>query len=312
MTLMWFGLAAIALVGAGALLYIDRIQRQRVGRVRQIWAKSQGYTYNALDANLPATWRRAALAKQEYLSAVDIVSGVRRGEQFFLFDLEDAATIVAVRREIGSDVDIDLRLKTTPPPRDADLELLGTIGPRIVFATDLEIARRVCDQRMAAFTEALPPKLQLLWSEGIWTLGSLPVATSGRDWDDAIDAVARLSGMLHVLPPAREPDGLAYEGHDPGRPRPPQVGVVPPLGADDAPEIGRPQVGGSPRLMQPPRYPAPERARSLRSPDAARPPAGPPPSYGPPQPQPQSRPQPRSGPPPSYNPPPDQGPAPRP
>ncbi|WP_371830482.1 hypothetical protein [Antrihabitans cavernicola] len=216
----------IALVGAAVLLYIDRIQHQRGGRVRQMWAKAQNFTYTVEDPNLPATWRRAALAKQDYLSAVDIVSGIRRGEQFFLFDLEDTATIVAVRREIGSDVDIDLRLKTTPPPRDADMELLGGIGPRIVFATNLEIARRVCDQRMVAFTEGLPAKLQMLWSEGNWTLGSLPITAMGRDWDDAIDSVARLSGMLHVLPPPREPRaGRSDRGgnHDPGRPRPPQT-----------------------------------------------------------------------------------------
>ena len=61
-----------------------------------------------------------------------------------LFDLEETATIVAVRREIGSDVDIDLRLKSTAPPKDGDLNLLGAIGSRVVvFATDLEIARRV-------------------------------------------------------------------------------------------------------------------------------------------------------------------------
>lgn len=227
MTAMWFGLAVIALAGAGVLLYIDRIQHQRGGRVRQMWAKAQNFTYTTEDPNLPSTWRRAALAKQDYLSAVDIVSGVRRGEQFFLFDLEDTATIVAVRREIGSDVDIDLRLKTTPPPRDADMELLGGIGPRIMFATNLEIARRVCDQRMVAFTEGLPSKLQMLWSEGNWTLGSLPVTAMGRDWDDAIDAVARLSGMLHVLPPAREPRGIDPDAnHDPGRPRAPQTGPV--------------------------------------------------------------------------------------
>lgn len=307
MTAMWFGLAAIALLGAGTLLYIDRIQRERVGRIRQIWAKAQGYTYTAIDPNLPSTWRRAALAKQEYLPAVDIVSGVRRGEQFFLFDLEDAATIVAVRREIGSDVDIDLRLKSAPPPRDADLELLGAIGPRIVFATDLEIARRVCDQRMAAFMDALPPKLHLLWSEGFWTLGSLPVATSGRDWDGAIDSVARLSGMLHVLPPAREPNGLAYEGHDPGRPRPPQAGVVPPADVDAPIGASQSQGGGSHRLMQPPRYPAPERARMQRPPDSPRP-ASQPPSYGPPRPYRQPQPG-LSGFPPDARP--DQGPPPR-
>ncbi|RVW09969.1 hypothetical protein EGT67_06950 [Prescottella agglutinans] len=215
---MWFGLAVIALAGAVALLYVDRTRRDQTGRVRQIWAKAQGYTFNTSDEQLPSTWNRAALAKQDYLAAVDVVRGVRRGEEFVLFDLEDTATIVAVHREVGSDVDIDLRLKSTPPPRDADLNLLGAIGPRVVFATDLEIARRVCDQRMVAFTESVPPQLQMLWSEGEWTLGSLPVGSSGRDWDAAIETVSRLSGMLRVLPPATDPGSFEPLAHDPGRP----------------------------------------------------------------------------------------------
>ncbi|NKU38600.1 hypothetical protein GS901_04580, partial [Rhodococcus hoagii] len=120
------------------------------------------------------------------------------------------------------DVDIDLRLKSTPPPRDSDLNLLGAIGPRVVFATDLEIARRVCDQRMVAFTESVPPQLQMLWSEGEWTLGSLPIGSTGRDWDAAIEVVARLSGMLRVLPPAVEPPAMQPAAHDPGRPIAPE------------------------------------------------------------------------------------------
>ncbi|MDH6280574.1 hypothetical protein M2284_001596 [Rhodococcus sp. LBL1] len=218
MTAMWFGLAVIALAGAVALLYVDRTRRDQTGRVRQIWAKAQGYTYNTSDEQLPSLWDRAALAKQDYLGAIDVVRGVRRGEEFVLFDLEDTATIVAVHRAVGSDVDIDLRLKSTPPPRDTDLNLLGAIGPRVVFATDLEIARRVCDQRMVAFTESVPPQLQMLWSEGEWTLGSLPVGSSGRDWDAAIETVARLSGMLRVLPPATDQGSLQPIAHDPGRP----------------------------------------------------------------------------------------------
>ncbi|WP_255450496.1 hypothetical protein [Skermania sp. ID1734] len=225
---MWFGLAAIAFIGAGALLYIDHIQRARSGHVRQVWAKAQGYTFTPEEPQLPATWRRAALAKQDYLSAVDVVSGMRRGEKFYLFDLEETATIVAVQRDIGSDVDIDLRLKSMSPPKDADMELLGAMGPRIVFATDLEIARRVCDQRMVAFAESLPPKLQMLWSEGSWTLGSLPVTSTGREWDEAIDAVTRLSGMLHVLPPVRQPQGFRSTRPDPGRPRPRPIAEEPP------------------------------------------------------------------------------------
>ncbi|NMM90626.1 hypothetical protein B2J88_40920 [Rhodococcus sp. SRB_17] len=232
---MWFGLAAIALAGAGALLYVDRTRRDQSGRVRQIWAKAQGYTYTGSDDQLAGEWHRAAMAKQDYLTATDVVRGTRRGEQFVLFDLEETATIVAVRREIGSDVDIDLRLKSTAPPKDGDLNLLGAIGPRVVFATDLEIARRVCDQRMVAFTESVPPALSMLWSEGRWTLGSLPVSSSGRDWDAAIEAVARLSGILHVLPPVTDPSELEVD-HDPTRPRPrPDVSDAPAVSDSDAP-----------------------------------------------------------------------------
>ncbi|HLS78001.1 MAG TPA: hypothetical protein VK083_14550 [Nocardia sp.] len=231
---MWFGLAAIALVGAVVLLYFDRVQRQRSGHARQVWAKAQGYTYVSVEPALTSTWRRGALAKLGYLSAVDVVSGIRKGEKFVLFDLEDAATLVAVRRQIGSDIDVDMRLKTAAPPKDADLELLGAIGDRVVFATNPEIARHAVDQRMVAFIETLPDTVQMLWSEGNWTLGMLNVGTVARDWETAIDAVLRLSGLLHVLPPvseAREPERT--------RPRPPARGSESDDEADD--------LGGDPR-----------------------------------------------------------------
>lgn len=205
MTAMWFGLAAIALVGAVVLLYFDRVQRQRTGHARQVWAKSQGYTYVSVEPALASTWRRGALAKLGYLSAVDVVSGIRKGEKFVLFDLEDAATLVAVRRQIGSEIDVDMRLKTAAPPKDHDLELLGAIGDRVVFATDPEIARHAVDQRMVGFIESLTDTLQMLWSEGNWTLGMLPVGSGAKEWESAIDAVLRLSGLLHVLPPVAEP-----------------------------------------------------------------------------------------------------------
>nr|WP_246600982.1 hypothetical protein [Skermania piniformis] len=217
---MWFGLALIASGGAGVLLYIDRIQRQRSGRIRQIWAMTQDFGFRESDPELVANWRRAALAGQDYLTAVDIVTGVRRGDRFVLFDLEDTGTFVAVERDVASDVDIDLRPKSAPPPKDADLKLLGAMSDRVMFATDLEIARRVCDSRMATLTAGLPSSLQLLWSEGRWTLGSLPLSTKPRDWDEAIEAVSRLSAILHVLPPAVEPDRLAEPHHDLGRPQP--------------------------------------------------------------------------------------------
>ncbi|MBC7304182.1 MAG: hypothetical protein H5T78_24965, partial [Nocardia sp.] len=176
------------------------------GHARQVWAKSQGYTYVSVEPALASTWRRGALAKLGYLSAVDVVSGIRKGEKFVLFDLEDAATLVAVRRQIGSEIDVDMRLKTASPPKDHDLELLGAIGDRVVFATDPEIARHAVDQRMVGFIESLSDTVQMLWSEGNWTLGMLPVGSGSKDWETAIDVVLRLSGLLHVLPPVAEPN----------------------------------------------------------------------------------------------------------
>nr|WP_067573347.1 hypothetical protein [Nocardia acidivorans] len=217
---MWFGLAAIALVGAIVLLYFDRLQRQRTGHVRQVWAKSQGYTYVSVEPALASTWRRGALAKLGYLSAVDVVSGNRKGEKFVLFDLEDAATLVAVRRQIGSDIDIDLRMKTAAPPKDHDLEMLGAIGDRVVFATNPDIARHAVDQRMVAFIESLPDTVQQLWSEGNWTLGMLHVGSVAKDWEMAIDAVLRLSGLLHVLPPVINSERGRDELPEPGRSHP--------------------------------------------------------------------------------------------
>ncbi|WP_306307666.1 hypothetical protein [Nocardia paucivorans] len=216
MTAMWFGLAAITLVGAIVLLYFDRRQRQRTGHARQVWAKAQGYTYVSVEPALASTWRRGALAKLGYLTAVDVVTGIRKGEKFVLLDLEDSATLVAVRRQIGSDIDVDMRLKTASPPKDADLELLGAIGDRVVFATNPEIARHAVDQRMVAFIESLPDTVQMLWSEGNWTLGMLPVGSAAKDWETGIDIVLRLSGLLHVLPPVADPPA----DREPPRPHP--------------------------------------------------------------------------------------------
>ncbi len=264
MTVMWFGLAVIALAGAVALLYVDRSRRDQLGRVRQMWAKAQGYTYAPTDDQLISHFHRAALAKLDDAIALDVVRGVRRGEKFVLFDVEETSTIVAVKRPVGSDVDIDLRLKSTPPPREKDMELLGAIGPRVVFATDIEIARRVCDQRMAAFTESVPANVSLLWSESEWALGSVPLSSNGRDWDAAIDAVARLSGLLHVLPPVRNrpaapraevprrrPD-IDAGGRAPNRPPSPSPSPSP-APTQAARQVPRPPVSAP---VDPPRRPS--------------------------------------------------------
>jgi hypothetical protein len=217
MTVLWFSLAVLCLVGALALLYVDRSRRRGSGRIRQIWAKAQGYSYKAAQPNLPAQFHRSVLAKQEYQGASDVVRGTRRGEKFMLFDVGDVATIVAVERKIASSVDLDIRPRDVQGPRKG-MEPIGAMEDWIFYATDIDIARRACDQRMVAFIDALPPKIDRLWSEGKWTLGALPMGCGGRDWDAAIHAVTRLSGILHVLPPAAPQSKARANRVEPGRP----------------------------------------------------------------------------------------------
>ena len=201
MMAMWFGLAAIAFLGAGALLYLDSAQRRRFGRARQGWARMHGYSFSISMPSLAGKWTRAALAKQDYLTANDIVNGVYRNQEFFLFDLEDNNTVIAVRRLVDSDVEIDLRLKSTTAPKDGGFEMIGAIGDRVMYSNHPEVALRACDQRLINLVKAIPEKLHTLWNEGAWTLCVMPVCADRHGLDEALDAVARLSGLLYVLPP---------------------------------------------------------------------------------------------------------------
>lgn len=208
MMAMWFGLAAIAFLGAGALLYLDRDQRRRFGRARQGWARTHGYSFSVTMPDLAGKWTRAALAKQDYLNANDVVNGVYRNQEFFLFDLEDTNTVVAVKRLVDSDVEIDLRLKSTTAPKDTDFEMIGAIGDRVMYSNQPEVALRACDQRLINLVRAMPDKLHTLWNEGAWTLGVMAVGADRDALDGALDAVARLSGLLYVLPPKADAEAL--------------------------------------------------------------------------------------------------------
>ena len=76
------------------------------------------------------------------IPAHNVVLGQIRGEAVFIFDLEEVATVIALHRKVGTNVVIDLRLKGLKEPRENDIWLLGAIGPRMVYSTNLDAARR--------------------------------------------------------------------------------------------------------------------------------------------------------------------------
>ena len=104
------------------------------------------------------------------VSAHNVVLGQIRGEAVYIFDLEEVATVIALHRKVGTNVVVDLRLKGLKEPRENDIWLLGAIGPRMVYSTNLDAARRACDRRMVTFAHTAPDCAEIMWNEQNWTL----------------------------------------------------------------------------------------------------------------------------------------------
>ncbi|BBX19034.1 hypothetical protein CRI77_23565 [Mycolicibacterium duvalii] len=273
---LWFTLSALCFVGAAVLLYVDHDRRRGLGRRRKSWAKSHGFDYEQESVDILQRWKRGVMSTVGDVRARNVVLGQIRGEAVFIFDLDDVATVIALHRKVGTNVVVDMRLKGIKEPRESDIWLLGAIGPRMVYSTNLDAARRACDRRMVTFAHTAPDCAEIMWNEQNWTLVSMPISSTRAQWDEGLRTVRQFNDLLRVLPPvpSTAPAPVARRSGSPSRPLTPA-----PAGRPDMP---------SPRgEMPPPRG------------DAPRPrPDTPPPNYGPPRSDPGRRaPQPPGAPP---------------
>ncbi|HTH87451.1 trehalose monomycolate transport factor TtfA [Mycobacterium sp.] len=256
---LWFTLSALCFVGAAVLLYVDVDRRRGLGRRRKSWAKSHGFDYEHESADILKRWKRGVMSTVGDITAKNVVLGQIRGEAVFIFDLEDVATVIALHRKVGTNVVVDLRLKGIKEPRENDIWLLGAIGPRMVYSTNLDAARRACDRRMVTFAHTAPDCAEIMWNEQNWTLVSMPVTSTRAQWDEGLRTVRQFNDLLRVLPPI--PQGtagqaVARRSGSPSRPLTPAPARselpqdradLPPGRADVLPP-SRPEVG---RYAQP-------------------------------------------------------------
>ena len=211
---LWFTLSALCFVGAAVLLYIDLDKRRGLGRRRKSWAKSHGFDYEHESTEIVERWKRGVMSTVGDVSAKNVVLGQIRGEAVFIFDLEDVATVIALHRKVGTNVVVDVRLKDIKEPRESDIWLLGAIGPRMVYSTNLDAARRACDRRMVTFAHTAPDCAEIMWNEQNWTLISMPVTSTRAQWDEGLRCVRQFNDLLRVLPPVprRQPAEAAAAG----------------------------------------------------------------------------------------------------
>jgi hypothetical protein len=272
---LWFTLSALCFVGAAVLLYVDIDRRRGLGRRRKSWAKSHGFDYEHESTDILKRWKRGVMSTVGDVTAKNVVLGQIRGEAVFIFDLEDVATVIALHRKVGTNVVVDLRLKGIKEPRESDIWLLGAIGPRMVYSTNLDAARRACDRRMVTFAHTAPDCAEIMWNEQNWTLVSMPVTSTRAQWDEGLRTVRQFNDLLRVLPPVPDAEGrgqaVARRSAAPSRPlrptpfRQPELQARPEAGryAPSRPDPGRADVPPAAR-RDPMRRPPPPPSRNGR------------------------------------------------
>src|SRR5262249_43818822 len=151
-----FTLAALCFVGVAVFVYIHIDRRRGRSRRRKSWARSHGFDYERETNDILKRRKRGGVSTGGGVPPPNGVLRQIRGEAVYIFDLEEVATVIALHRKVGTNVVVDLRLKGAKEPRESDIWLLGAIGPRMVYSTNLDAARRACDRRMVTFAHTAP------------------------------------------------------------------------------------------------------------------------------------------------------------
>src|SRR6201982_1882108 len=201
---LWFTLSALCFVGAVVWLYVDVDRRRGRSRRRRSWARSHGFDYERDSTDILKRWKRGVMSTVGVVPALNVLLGHIRGEAVYIFDLEEVATVIALHRKVGTNVVVDLRLKGLKEPRKNDIGLLGATGPRMVYSTNLDAARRACDRRMVTFAHTAPDCAEIMWNEQNWTLVSMPISSTRAQWDEGLRTVRQFNDLLRVLPPLPE------------------------------------------------------------------------------------------------------------
>ena len=245
---VWFLVAAVAGVAGGALLLVDRGQLGLQGRERRRWAGLRGWQFADANPQLTGNWRHGVLGRDAGGDARNVVTGslftAAGRRQVHVFDLDrgpgSMAVLVAVRRRDPHPVVLEMWLPTAEFPADAELDLLGPVGDRFAFTSDLVRARPLITPELAELADDVGDDVPVVWVEDAWV-----VAAAGRGTTPTrLERLLRLLGDLADLvdgvpveevaaraaaadqPRRRPPSGPRDRGGPEVRPRRPGDGVA--------------------------------------------------------------------------------------
>lgn len=200
---MWFLIAVVAGIAGAILLLMDRGQRTSHSRERRRWAALRGWQFADEDPVLPDRWRHGALARGGNGVARDLVSGslfTAAGRRpVYVFDYEQGgrveAVIAAVHRRAPQSVVLELRLSTMDIPADAGLDLLGPVGDRYAFTSDVAKARPLIVPELETLADDAGDDVPIMWIEDAWVAAAVAADTP----PSRLERLLRLLGDLADL-----------------------------------------------------------------------------------------------------------------
>ncbi|MGH3620565.1 MAG: hypothetical protein ACRDQ5_02085, partial [Sciscionella sp.] len=226
---VWFVIAAVAAVAGVALLLRDRARRGGgINRERSRWAALRGWQYVEGDDQLLEHWAGGAIAYYPGGVARDVVIGSAftangRRPVYVADSVHDGATdfvLVAVRCRRRLEAYLELWLPSVPFRRDQMPDLLGPVGQRYAFVSDVEATRSLITSDLADAAEQVGDDVNVVWLEGYWVVAAAPPNCSSARLERLLRDLGDLADLADPIENARSEPAGAPPDQQPGDPQP--------------------------------------------------------------------------------------------
>lgn len=222
-TLVWFVVAALAGLGGAMLLAADYRKRTAHRRQRRRWARMRNWRFTDAETELPERWRQGPLAHGEPGQLRRVASGRLRttgsDRQAHIVDHERrgevTAIVVAVRcsgSAEGPGPVVELWLPSEPFPTDPGLAMLGPVGGRYAFSTDIAATHPLILPELIEAADEVGDDVPVVWLEQGWVLAAAPATAAPDRWERLLRALGTIADELDPAPEAAQTEGEGAAG----------------------------------------------------------------------------------------------------
>lgn len=213
---VWFVVAAVAAILGATLLLRDRARLTSRNRERRRWAALRGWQFAETDHVLPTQWSGGAIAYHGTATARDVVAGstftADGRRRVYVFDLDTgggkvSAVIAAVQCRRAHPVLVELWLPSVPFQREHMPELLGPVGQRYAFVSDVNAARALITPDLVDATEEIGGDVTVAWIEGGWVLASAPPNATPSRLERLLRGIGEVADVIDPFDAEIDPVG---------------------------------------------------------------------------------------------------------